>query len=194
MCVASWLAHNTLKSEVCRTNGVIFVICRPRSGYCFKQSKPEEILQEIDRLYFNFSVLRQLKVMPRNVCKARTASLSYYKTLKLQNHWNNWFLLQKTTTQVITGGISAGLWAKSCLEGDKESKAQRNNVMAAAHEQRSEPRSLVAALITTLSFFVFSDSGKQPQRITNTTWVCFCQWKGGALFRWENCYTVKKMI
>ena len=111
--VASWLVHNSLKSEVCWTNGDIVVICRPRTSYCFQQSKPGNMLQETHHLYLNFSALKQLKVMLRNIQKGRTASLSYYKTLKLQNHWNNWFLLQKTVTPVITGGRSAGLWAKS---------------------------------------------------------------------------------
>lgn len=55
MCVASWLAHNTLKSEVCRTNGDIVVICGARSVYRFQQSKPGEILQESDHLYLIFS-------------------------------------------------------------------------------------------------------------------------------------------
>lgn len=80
-------------------------------------------------------------MMLRNVQKARSASLSYKQILQLQKHWNNWFLLQEAATKVITGGRSAGLWAMSCLEGDNESKEQRNSWMALL--MNSEPRGFV---------------------------------------------------
>lgn len=99
-------------------------------------------------------------MMLRNIQKARTASLSYKQILQLQNHWNNWFLLQETATKVITGERSAGLWAMSCLEGDNESKELRNN---SAHELR------VPGLCTALSLLTHPLDSQSPAN--NPRWL-----------------------
>lgn len=66
-----------------------------------------------------------------------TVQFKLLEDVKLQNHWNNWFLSQKTVTEVITGSQVEDLldfFAKLHLGGDKENKEQRNHWMAPAHE------------------------------------------------------------
>lgn len=101
--------------------------------------------------YLNFSILKQLNMMLRNIQKARAATLSCKQILQLQNHWNNWF---------VTGDSHKGdhrwkiCWSlSSVFRGGQQEQGTEEQLDGSCSWTQS-PGALYCPIIT-LSFFRF---------------------------------------